>query len=462
MRPLSDLGQAHRSPLLRNFLRLAIPVSLQSMVGALYGVVDMYMVGHLGDSAVAAVGLASSFIGILFLVLVALGSGVSVLVAQYQGHGSGEGVRRVTAQGVLLCLLCCLPIMALYCLAAEPLLSLASDDAELVRQADGFLMIVSLSILAPAITIPFESALRSVGHATFPAVLGLACIPLNALANYVFIFGWGPVPELGVLGSALGTLVVRGLNLLILVGICYSRRLPVCFYWGDLRRALQRSPLRHFMRIAVPLLIHDVLWAIGMLVYNFIFARSGTAALAAFSQLAVIESVLICCFVGFSVACSTLLGQSLGRGALEEAWRQARFLLLASLGLSLVGGGLLWLTSQGLAQFSSKLTGEALDFFVYGLQVLGLTLSLRILNMVGIVGVLRSGADTRATIVIDLVGMWLVGLPLAMLGILWLDLAFYWLYLIPVVQEAIKLVMTLYRIGQRRWLRNLVASSTNS
>ena len=81
--------------------------------------------------------------------------------------------------------------------------------------------------------------------------------------------------------------------------------------------------------------------------------------------------------------------------------------------------------------------------------------------MVGIVGVLRSGADTRATIIIDLVGMWLVGLPLAAVGILWLDLPFTWLYLIPVLQEAIKLLMTLYRIAQRRWLRNLVLTATN-
>lgn len=62
----------HSRSLFSRFLRLAVPVSLQSMVGALYGVVDMYMVGHLGSSAVAAVGLASSFIGVLFLVLVAL------------------------------------------------------------------------------------------------------------------------------------------------------------------------------------------------------------------------------------------------------------------------------------------------------------------------------------------------------------------------------------------------------
>lgn len=77
-------------------------------------------------------------------------------------------------------------------------------------------------------------------------------------------------------------------------------------------------------------------------------------------------------------------------------------------------------------------------------------------------GILRSGADTRATIYIDLVGMWLVGLPLAAVGILWLAWPFYWLYLIPVAQELIKLVLTLYRIGQRRWLRNLVSQHTES
>jgi Na+-driven multidrug efflux pump len=331
----------------------------------------------------------------------------------------------------------------------------------LIAQGAPFLAVVAISILSPAITIPFESSLRAVGYAVFPAVLGMACIPLNALANYLFIFGWGPIPAMDVLGSAIGTLLVRVFHLLALLGICYGRRLPVTFWFSTLHRALQSGPLRHFMGIAIPLLIHDVLWAFGMIVYNFVFARSGTEALAAFSQLGVIESVLICGFVGCSVACSTLLGQSLGRGALQEAWEQALYMLLACLVLSVLGGIGLWFFSETVAGFSSRLQGEALAFYIYGLEILGLTLSLRIINMVGIVGVLRSGADTRATIVIDLVGMWLVGLPLAAVGILWLNLPFTWLYLIPVLQEAIKLLMTLYRIAQRRWLRNLVLTATN-
>ncbi len=448
--------------LLRRFWQLAVPVSLQSMVGALYGVVDMYMVGHLGASAVAAVGLASSFIGVLFLVLVALGSGVGVLAAQYHGHGSADGVRQVTAQGILLSLACCLPLIGLMVWQAPALLALASHDPQLVSQGAPFLAVVAVSILCPAITIPFESSLRATGVVLLPAVLGMACIPLNALLNYLLIFGAGPIPAMGVLGSALGTLLVRGLHLLVLVGLCYLRHLPARVGRADWRRALQRTPLRHFMQIAVPLLVHDVLWALGMIVYNLVFARSGVTALAAFSQLGVIESVLICAFVGCSVACSTLLGQSLGNGQLQVAWQQARTLLIACLVLALGGGLLLCWGSGAIAHWSTRLQGEALDFYRYGLQVLGLTLSIRILNMVGIVGVLRSGADTRATIVIDLVGMWLVGLPLAAAGILYAQWPFYLLYLIPVLQELIKLLMTLWRIRQRYWLRNLVLVATHS
>lgn len=454
--------QHQSASLFSRFLLLAVPVSLQSMVGALYGVVDMYMVGHLGASAVAAVGLASSFISVLFLVLVALGSGVSVLVSQYNGLGSQAKVRQVTAQGVLLSIFCCLPIVVLFVALAPQLLSLASSDPTLIAQGAPFLVVVSISILSSAVTIPFESSLRAVGHAFFPAVLGMICIPLNALANYLFIFGWGPIPELGVLGSAIGTLSVRLLHLLALLGICYSRRLSVVFFWRDLKVALTIKPLRHFIQIAVPLLIHDVLWALGMIVYNLVFARAGTEALAAFSQLAVIESVLICAFVGCSVACSTLLGQALGRGALDEAWHHARQLLMACLMLSLLGGVVLWLGSEDLARLSSRLDGRALHYYIYGLETLGLTLSLRIINMVGIVGILRSGADTLATIYIDLIGMWLVGLPLAIIGIVWMRWPFYWLYLIPVVQESIKLILTLFRISQRRWLRNLVVGSVDS
>ena len=159
----------------------------------------------------------------------------------------------------------------------------------------------------------------------------------------------------------------------------------------DWLAAFRRKEVVRFTLIALPLLLHDGLWAFGMLLYGFLYAHLGTDALAIMTTLGTLESILISLFFGLAVACSTLLGHRLGAEEYDEAWQHSQlFLLLAPVGALLVGTAV-WLMQGSLLQWVGNLPGELMTEAGQVLAIMCLGMLLKVFNMVGIVGVLRSG-----------------------------------------------------------------------
>lgn len=184
--------------------RLALPVSLQSMMFSLLGLIDIMMVSQLGTTAVAAVGLGNRVFFFNLLVIAGLAGGVSVLAAQYFGRGEMAGVRRSLALAIVGALLVTLPFAFIYVLSPGSVLGFASQDPALRALADQFLMITGATILCTAIVVPLESALRSVGNAAAPTRIGIIAIIANVILNYALIFGHFGFEAMGVAGFGLG------------------------------------------------------------------------------------------------------------------------------------------------------------------------------------------------------------------------------------------------------------------
>ncbi len=341
--------------------RLALPVSLQSMMFSLLGLIDIMMVSQLGTTAVAAVGLGNRVFFFNLLVIAGLAGGVSVLAAQYFGRGEMAGVRRSLALAIVGALLVTLPFAFIYVLSPGSVLGFASQDPALRELADQFLMITGATILCTAIVVPLESALRSVGNAAAPTRIGIIAIIANVILNYALIFGHFGFEAMGVAGSAWGTTISRLLQttlLLLYVKRYEARLIPRAPDW---LAAFKRKEVVRFTLIALPLLFHDGLWAFGMLIYGFLYAHLGTDSLAIMTTLGTLESILISLFFGLAVACSTLLGHRLGAEEYEVAWQHSQlFLLLAPIGALLVGI-IVWLLQANLLQWVGNLPPRADD-----------------------------------------------------------------------------------------------------
>jgi putative MATE family efflux protein len=196
---------------LTKMFRLAAPIALQQLVMVLLGLIDMVMIGQLGDAAVAAVGLANQLFFLLFLVLFGIGSGAAIFTAQYWGQQDMLRIRSVLGLGLTLGLAGGLVFSLVSLLLPGQVLSIYSTDPAVITLGSGYLRLVGLSYLATAITFSYAAVLRSIEQVKLPMFISLVTLAVNTVLNYGLIFGQWGLPTLGVNGAALATSIARWL-----------------------------------------------------------------------------------------------------------------------------------------------------------------------------------------------------------------------------------------------------------
>ncbi|MFO6422836.1 MATE family efflux transporter [Motilimonas sp. KMU-193] len=452
----NKIATATHPDFLAKLWQLALPISLQSFLFSLLGLVDILMVGQLGEAEVAAVGLGNRVFFFNLLIIFGLSGGVSVLAAQYYGKGEVSGVRRCLVLALLCAVAISLPFAIFYTSDPEQIIGFASDAPALIELGSVYLKITGATILFTAIVVPIEAALRAVGDAKTPTNIGILAIILNVFLNWVLIFGHLGFDAMGVEGSAWGTTLSRLFQTLLLIAYVLRKRRLIVITKPDIYQALHTKEIKRFALIAVPLLIHDGFWAFGVLVYSFIFARIGVDELAVMSMLASVEGSIFALFVGFAVACSTMLGHELGADKYDQAWQQSWVFIIFSPILAIIMTLVILLFKDQIASIFSGFEGDTLESAISVLTIMALALSIKVLNMVGIMGVLRSGGDVNYSIFIDLFCMWCIGIPLAFVAATVWGWPLYLVYLCSLSEEIVKAVMVVFRVHRKLWLKNLV------
>ena len=453
---------AENKAFFRKLWNLAIPVSIQAMMFSLLGLIDIVMVGRLGEAAVAAVGLGNRIFFFNLVLTASLGSGMTVLASQFIGAGDKAGLRRTLGQAVFTSLAVSLPFIAIYMLFPKQILGLASQDPKLLELASSYLLITAPSIICTAIVVPLESALRAANDAKTPTCIGFITILVNVALNYVLIFGELGFPALGVAGSAWGTTLSRLFQTLLLVGYIYFKRTFLLPSLDDIRQALQRSELRRYYQISLPIIFQDGLWAFGTVLYNLIYAGMGVNELAVMSAVSSIEAILMSLFIGFGVGCSIIISQDLGASQFQRAWRQGWLVLTLAPMAALSIGLLMVLFRHDIVSLFGDFNQTTMLIASQVMIASGLALMLRVINFTGTIGLLRSGGDVKATIYIKMTGMWGVGLPLAYFAANEWGWPLYLVFICSLGEELTKSILVIGRIISKRWLNNLVREQAST
>ncbi|KAB0289247.1 MATE family efflux transporter [Vibrio fortis] len=440
----------------QKLIQIGLPVSLQTMMFSLLGVIDTFMVNQLGDAATAAVGVGNRIFFFNLIMVSGISGAVSVLASQYFGAGDFNGIRRTLAQSWALSIIAIVPFIAVYLLAPESVVSVVASDPDYVQQATDYLWITGASLIGTAIVVPLESALRSVGEAKLPTKISIFAILVNAVLNALLIFGLFGFPELGVVGAAVGTTVsrfVQTVALLVLAKKHYAHLFPTLSNWRD---AIAFKHRKKYLTIAMPMLIHDTAWAGGLLIYNIIVGQMGVGELAIISLLSPVESILISAFMGFAIAASIVLGNEIGAQNYQRVENTAWGYVLVSCGLAIVLALLCFIAKPVIVYLVQLTHLELKETAVNVTLVIALGMILRVFNMVGIGGVLKSGGDINYSIFIDLFGQWAIGIPLAYYTALVLGWPLEWVMLIVLLEELVKIALTSQRIQSKKWINNLI------
>ncbi|NLM77413.1 MAG: MATE family efflux transporter [Ruminococcaceae bacterium] len=437
----------------RSLIAIAAPIAMQNLISALLNMVDTIMIGQLGETEIASVGLANQVTFLLHLFLFGISSGSAIFTAQYWGTRDLANIKRVLGLGLLSACAIATIFLAAGLLLPKQLLSLFSTDETVVVMGSQYLIIIAFSFVMMAVSFTFSSVLRSMGNARLPMYISAFALLFNTALNYVLIFGHFSMPALGVRGAAIATLLARIIEVVLLISVIYGRKLLLA---ARLREMLSFDlPFcKRYLRTTLPVVLNESLWAVGVTLYTVVYARMGTHVVASINIASTVERLAMVVFFGIANAAAVLVGNRIGADEPAEAYKNAVKLVLLGPLIGVASGMLLILTSPLILSFyqvSPDVTRTASSILV----VYGLVMPFRVFNIINMVGVLRSGGDTRFTLMLDITGVWLIGVPLAFIGGLLLRLPVQQVVILIIVEEFYKVFLGIRRLRTRRWINRL-------
>ena len=443
----------------RKLWQLALPITFQSLLYSFLGLVDILMVSQLGESEIAAVGLGNKIFFFNLLMMVGISHAGGVLAAQYFGADDLSGLRRSLVISLLFSLLSVIPFIFFYTLSPQTITGLASSDSTLLTFANDYLVITAYSFIFTAVVLPLETALRSAGDTKTAMNISILVLPLNALLNYIFIFGYLGFPEMGVAGSAWGTVLARLAQMLLMILFVAKRRPEIIAKIDEVKQALSLFEIKRYTKLAFPMVLHDSGWALGILVYTLIFAMIGVQELAVMSMVSTIEQTIFAVFIGIAIASGTMIGHQLGAKSFAQAWQQAWTFILFVPILAFIFTPLIIVLREPILSLFPTLSTESMHSASQVLLVLALVLFVRVINFIGIIGVLRSGGDVNYSTFIDIFCMWCVGIPLTFIAVKYYHVTLIEAYIIMLSEELIKVLLVIHRVHKKHWLRNMLNSA---
>ena len=394
---------------LASLLRLALPVATVQVGLIFMGAVDAVMVGHVSVRDLAAVALGNLY----FFLATSFGLGtlfaLDPVISQAFGAGDRAGIARGIQRGFVIA--AGLAVFSSLLLApGHPLLTLFRQPPDVIPVAADYALVSIPGVLPFFCFVVFRQSLQAMGRVGPIVVVILLANLANVFFNWVLIFGNLGVSAMGAVGSGWATTVSRWFMILALLGIAWPhlRR----YVWPLRADVFEIEPLLRMLRLGIPIgfqffLEFGVFGVIGILMGSL-----GTIAMASHQVAINLASVTFMMAVGVTQATTVLVGRAVGSGDAERARRSAGAGLLV-VGTLMAFTGAVFLTIPGLLARLYTPDLEVLGLAATLIPVAGIFQIFDGLQAVGS-GVLRGVGDTLAPMLVNLVGFWLIGLPVSL------------------------------------------------
>lgn len=440
---------------LKKTVMIALPVAMQGMLNTVVNLVDNLMIGSLGSTAIASVGLANKVFFVFTLLVFGINSGSGVLAAQYWGNKDVKNIRRVLGVALTLAVAASVIFMVPACLKPRLLMRIFTTSEASIKMGAAYLAVAAFSYPCTALTNTYVAMLRAVNRVKAPVVISSIAILINICFNYILIFGKFGAPAMGVVGAALATLIARVAEVACILGVVYVGKTPIACRARELF-GWSKVFLIKFFVTALPVIINEFIWGLGTTVYSMAYGRMGDDAVAAITIATTIQDVVVVLFQGLSAATAVILGNEMGAGKLKRAETYATnfFILqfMVTVATALFCVGMRWIF---ISLYQPGISDEVARSVSRCIIMFALFMPFKMFNYVNVVGVLRSGGDTAMCLFIDTSGVWCIGIPLAFIGGLVLKQPIHIVYGMVMLEEVYKAVIGYIRYRQKKWLRNL-------
>ncbi|MDD5621956.1 MAG: MATE family efflux transporter [Actinomycetota bacterium] len=434
-------------------IAIASPIILQNFLTSTLNFLDVFMVGQLGEGEVAGVGIANQIHFLFLMFIFSIATGAAVFTAQYWGRKDIKNILSHLGIGITFALIFSAAFTIVTLLFPGALIRLFSNDPQVIELGTQYIRIIAISLILTSISIIYSTILRSTENVKFPMVASLIGLIANTVLNYLLIFGKFGFPGLGVRGAAIATVIARSVEFCIILGFTYLKKYPIA---ASLKNIFNYSKemLRKYIRIWAPVMGQSVGWALGYSMYSVIYGHISTAALAAYNIACSIERISLLLFMGLASACAIMVGNRIGAGEEYKARDYSRNFLFISVGFSIIIAVTLIFVRGYIVSFYN-LSEQSNRYLYYLLLVISCIMLLRVMNIIFQNGILRAGGDTLFSMINELGGIWVVGVPLAAVAAFVLKLPVYYVMAIAATEELVKMIAGFYRFLSNKWIHNL-------
>lgn len=431
---------------------VTLPIILQNILDAAVNSVDVLMLNSVGQSAISAVSLANSMVGILFMFLFGIGTGIAMLAAQYFGKKDFQTIEIIEGIGLKFALtVAALGMIACFAIP-KYLMYIYTSDPELIEIGEKYLVYIAPGLIFWAISAVYMSILRCIGRVSTSTVLEAIALISNVILNAIFIFGLLGAPKLGVVGVGLATTISRFIQLAGCVFVS-MKNVPVKLTFKTM---FKRHPLleKDFVTMALPAIGNDLVWSLAFSMYSVILGHLGSDAVAANSIVIVVRNLGCVMCYGIGAAAGIIVGQILGTGDREEGIRMGHILLRLSIITGIIGG-LIVLAIMPFALKYASITPQALDYLKFMLLVNTYYITGTSVNTCLIAGVFRAGGDSKFGFKCDTIDMWCYAVPLGLLAAFVFKLPVKVVYFLLCTDEFVKWPWVFKHFYSHKWANDI-------
>ena len=445
----------------KRVLLVAVPIMIQNGITNFVSMLDNIMVGQIGTEPMSGVAIVNQFMFVFFICLIGATAGAGIMGAQYYGSGNNDGVRNAFRFKLLSCLAITAVCMIVLMNFGDSLISAflhegegGGDLAETLRYGKQYMKVMYIGMVPFALTQAYASTLRETGQTVVPMAAGIAAVCVNLFFNYVLIFGKFGAPALGVVGAALATTLSRFVELTLVAGWTHKNALKNPFAAGVYSSIkIPKTVTAKIFKVGAPLLVNEVLWALGVSVLAQCYSVRGLDVVAAVNIANTLSNVFNVVFISMGNATGIIIGQILGAGDLKRARDEDTKLIAFSVFCCIITGLIMFSLAPLFPQIYN--TSETVKVLAASfIRIVGLCMPIY-----GFVNAayftLRSGGKTIITFLFDSGFMWAFAIPIVFCLSQFTDLPIVSIYLISQLTDFVKCIIGFVLVKRGTWLHNM-------
>ena len=433
--------------------KIAIPISLQSLITVGINLMDTIMLSKMGDAQISASSLAGQFINLFMICCMGIGMGASVLTSRFWGMQDKRSLKKTITIMLRFVVVFASIFTAITIISPEWIMRIYSDEAPIITHGITYLKWMIPTYICTGLSLTCTIVLRTVGQVRIPLYCSISAFFVNVFFNWVFIFGNLGAPRMEIGGAALGTLIARVFELVFICGYFFFIDKRIRYRLKDIFMKC-RDLLREYIRISIPVLISDGLLAFGNNTVAMIMGRIGETFVAANSVTTVVQQLSSVLTTGVCNASGIITGHTMGEGDIDKAQRQGYTFLFIGFIIGCFSALVIFLLRGPIINYydiSAEAKAIAWDL-MNAIIIINIFQSM---NSILTKGVLRAGGDTTFLMAGDILFLWVASIPLGGLAGLRWGLPSFWIYTFLKIDQIIKCVWCYFRLRSGKWLKKI-------